>query len=291
MSHILIELENAEIIKPPQFLTHNTMYLCRTGSVSYGCSIDTSDEDLVGFCIPDKYTVFPHLTGEIFGFGVQKQRFNQWQQHHIKYKQKTYDITVYNIVQYFHLSMQNNPNCVDYLFSDRDDVVHTTAVGELVRENRHLFLHKGLWPKFKGYAYSQISKLGKENYHGIRTPMIEKYGWDVKHGAHAVRLLLEAEQLLGEKTLDLKRHKEQLLAIRRGEWTLEELKEWCKKKEADLETLYHKSDLPWGANDVEPEVKKLLINCLESHYGNLKGVEQPDKWMNMVLKIKEIINQ
>ena len=29
-------------------------------------------------------------------------------------------------------------------------------VGNLVREKRKLFLHKGAWPKFKGYAYSQL---------------------------------------------------------------------------------------------------------------------------------------
>jgi predicted nucleotidyltransferase len=290
VSHIILELEAAELIKPPQFLSHNTFYLCRTGSVSYGCSVDTSDEDLVGFCIPDKHTIFPHLAGEIQGFGVQKQRFNQWQQHGVVYKQKSYDLTIYNIVQYFHLCLMNNPNCIDYLFADRTDVLHSTRVGELVRENRHIFLHKGLWPKFKGYAYSQIGKLGKEHYEGKRVDLIEKFGWDVKHGCHAVRLLLEAEQLLGEKDLDLKRHKEQLLAIRRGEWKLDELKEWCKNKEKQLEELYHKSDLPWGANDIEPKVKELLLLCLETHYGSLKGIEQPDKWENMVLKIKDIVN-
>ena len=30
------------------------------------------------------------------------------------------------------------------------------VVGNLVREKRKLFLHKGAWPKFKGYAYSQL---------------------------------------------------------------------------------------------------------------------------------------
>jgi hypothetical protein len=45
------------------------MYETITGSYSYGVSTDTSDFDTVGVCIPYKDTNFPHLSGEIFGFG------------------------------------------------------------------------------------------------------------------------------------------------------------------------------------------------------------------------------
>jgi len=288
MPNLIQEIEAAGLIQPPQFLSSNVQYLCYTGSVSYGCSVDYSDIDVVGFCIPDKTTIFPHLAGEIFGFGTQKQRFNQFQAHHIKYKEKEYDITVYNIVQYFDLCLQNNPNCIDYLFTDRGEVFHTTQVGEMVRESRKLFLHKGLWHKFKGYAYSQISKMGKEKYQGKRVELVEKYGYDTKNAGHAVRLLLEAEQLLSEQDLDLKRHKEQLLSIRRGEWTLDQVKEWCKDKEKQLEKLYHESTLPWGSVDVEPKVKELLIKCLEVHYGSLP-IERPDKYKLMVDQIRKIV--
>jgi hypothetical protein len=30
------------------------------------------------------------------------------------------------------------------------------VVGNLVRENRKCFLHKGAWPRFKAHAYSQL---------------------------------------------------------------------------------------------------------------------------------------
>ena len=53
----------------------------------------------------------------------------------------------------------NNPNVLDALFTPATCVLHTTRAGTLVRENRRLFLHRGAWPKFKGYAYSQLHKI------------------------------------------------------------------------------------------------------------------------------------
>ncbi len=57
-------------------------------------------------------------------------------------------MTVYPIVKYFRLLMDNNPNIIDSLFVPRNCVLYSTKVGEMVRENRHIFLHKGCWAKF-----------------------------------------------------------------------------------------------------------------------------------------------
>ena len=37
--------------------------------------------------------------------------------------------------------------------------MHSTAVSKLVRENRKMFLHKGAFFKYKGYAFSNFHKL------------------------------------------------------------------------------------------------------------------------------------
>jgi hypothetical protein len=130
------------------------------GSVAYGCSNDTSDCDVYGFSIPPKEIIFPHINGYIIGFGRQPKKFEQYQQHHIKDEtfNKEYDISIYNIVKYFQLVMQNNPNMIDSLFVPRRCILHSTAVGERVRERRRLFLTKKAWHTFKGYAYSQLNK-------------------------------------------------------------------------------------------------------------------------------------
>jgi hypothetical protein len=101
---------------------------------------------------------------------------------------------------------------------------------------------------------------------------------------------LEVEQILQEGDLDLKRNKEQLKSIRRGEWTINEIKDWADKKEKDLESLYAKSDLPDKAD--KNKIRNLLIECLEIHYGSLdKLVVQSDKASFLLRSIKEQIEK
>ena len=79
----------------------NVHYLTMMGSVAYGVSSDTSDTDVYGFCIPKKDMIFPHLKGEIPGFGTQVKRFEQWQEHHIIDKEADKEYDVLAIVQTF----------------------------------------------------------------------------------------------------------------------------------------------------------------------------------------------
>lgn len=123
--------------------------------------------DISGFCIPSKEDIFPHLNGYIRGFGKAPQDFSQWQEHHIKNGTKEYDFTVYSIVKFFDLCLNNNPNMIGSLFTPRRCILHSTSIGEIVRENRKAFLHKGAWFKFKGYAYSQMHKMKAKKINGF----------------------------------------------------------------------------------------------------------------------------
>ena len=76
-------LTKMQLITPPSWLVSNVMYETSMGSVAYGVSTDTSDFDTVGFCIPPKDIVFPHLAGKIQGFGRQQQKFVCYQEHHV----------------------------------------------------------------------------------------------------------------------------------------------------------------------------------------------------------------
>jgi hypothetical protein len=162
MGAIFDKLLGEYLIHPPSFMKNNVHFEVMMGSIAYGCSSDNSDVDLYGFAIPPKDIIFPHIAGHIPGFGRKKPvQFEQFQQHHIVSKSagKEYDLAIYNIVKYFQLCMENNPNIIDSLFVPRRCILHSTAIGEHVRENRKLFLHKGSWFKFKGYAFSQMNKL------------------------------------------------------------------------------------------------------------------------------------
>jgi len=253
----------------PKDVLEGIQYETITGSVAYGVSSDTSDMDIIGFCIPAKNVIFPHLKGEIQGFGRQKKKFEQFQKHHIKDGTQGYDVTIYNIVKYFSLCMENNPNMIDSLYTPERCVLHSTKISEMVRTNRDIFLHKGAWFKFKGYSFSQMHKMDIKNPVGKRKEIVDKYGYDLKFAYHIVRLLLEVEQILIDHTLDLTRNRELLKSIRRGDWKANEIKEWFYEKEKSLEKIYTESSLRHSPD--EESIKQLLLDCLEEYYGTLEN--------------------
>jgi uncharacterized protein len=290
---VIQSLTTKKLISPPTWLPASVQYETMMGSVAYGVSSDTSDTDIYGFCMPPQELVFPHLGGEIPGFGTQIQRFEQFQIHHILDKSamggtgREYDLQIFSIVKYFQLLMENNPNMIDSIFTHPTCVLHSTQIGDLVRENRKIFLHKGSWHKFKGYAYAQLHKMDIKNPQegSKRSELIDKFGFDVKYAYHIVRLVGEVEQILTEHDIDLQRNHEQLKAIRRGEWTVEQIKAFFTEKEKALESVYHSSTLPYKPD--EPKIKQLLLQCLEIHYGSLdKAVATQSGERDLLRQIK-----
>lgn len=166
---LLEDLEKKKLIHPPRWLANNTHYLCLMGSHCYGCNEVDSDWDIYGFCTPKKEMIFPHLVGEIPGFGKQIEKFEQYQEHKIidhtahSGKGQEYDFQIFSIVKYFQLLMECNPNIVNTAFVDRVYIIHSSAIGNMVRENRHMFLHKGCKVKFSGYAFSQLHKMNNHS--------------------------------------------------------------------------------------------------------------------------------
>lgn len=293
---ILQDLVKKKLIHPPAWLPDNCHYLTIMGSMAYGVSSDTSDMDLYGWCIPPKEIVFPHLAGKIIGFDEELGTFDQWQEHHAFDKDalggegRTYDCQVFNIVKYFKLLMENNPNMIDSLFTPVNCVLHSTRIGEMVREKRKLFLHKGAWHRFKGYAYSQLHKMTTKKTEGKRQEIREQFGYDVKFAYHIVRLINEVEQILTTGDLDLQKNNEQLKDIRRGLWPEEELRKWFARREQELNAVYDASKLQYSP-DVN-QIKQLLIDCLEEHYGNLeKCVVNPDRASNLLMEIKSLLDK
>jgi predicted nucleotidyltransferase len=292
MSSVVQNLVERHLVRwPSDIPLGGIQYEVMGGSVSYGVSGDASDVDLVGFCIPRKEELFPHLKGEIPGFGRQKKRFEQFQEHHISdvESNRRYDIVVYNIVKFFSLCMENNPNLLDSLFVPLECVLYSSRVGQMVRESRRLFLHKGCWHKFKGYAYSQLHKLDAKNLKvdgvlATRSGDRTSIQGNCKAAYHVVRLMLEVEQILAEGDLDIRKHREQLKAIRRGDISLSQIKVLFSQKEKDLEALYVNSTvIPYTPK--EDEIKQLLLNCLEEYYGSLKEMVVPVDKLTQTLRL------
>jgi predicted nucleotidyltransferase len=297
MGSVLQDLHVRNVVNvTPSFVTDNIQYEVIMGSVAYGVSNETSDMDVYGFCIPPRDYVFPHLRGEIPGFSSPGPSFDQYQEHHVKDesamggKGREYDFTIYSIVKYFRLCMENNPNMIDSLFVPRRCILYTSSIGEMVREQRRSFLHKGAWHKFKGYAYAQIHKMKTKQPEGKRKALVEKCGYDVKFAYHVVRLLNEVEQILTEQDLDLERNREQLKSIRRGEWSQDEIEQYFADKEKDLESLYTNCTLA-PSPDFE-SIKQLLLNCLEHHYGSIEAcIQDENAFIKAIKDIDSILDR
>ena len=323
----------------PFHIKNNVHYEVMMGSTAYGVSNDTSDIDVYGFSMPPKTMLFPYSLGHMFGFGTPPEAFNQFQKHHIKDGDTEYDLSIYNIVKFFQLCMENNPNMVDALFVPTRCVLHSTGIGNHIRDNRHMFLSKRVWHKFKGYAFSQLHKMRnkhalefvnlcdeysldiyadlKELLHGLptgndelvrkmcslvgkldrngkrskRLTTIQKYGFDVKFGYHVVRLLDECEQILETGDLDLTRAREQMKAVRNGEWSMERIIEYFDVKNAYLEELYGDTTaIPYAPP--EDHIKNLLVECIEMHYGSIDGfVQSTDRMHKYLLDAQKSIDK
>ena len=179
---------------------------------------------------------------------------------------------------------------IDSLFVRQQSVTHETKIATMIRDNRHIFLHKGAWHRFRGYAYSQLKKVKNKKPEGSRKQMVEEFGYDVKFAYHLIRLLDEVEQILEHGDIDLMRDKERLKGIRRGEFSLEELEQSFYDKEKHLERLYHNSTLPKYPD--EEKIKQLLIDCLEEWYGDVgkEAVQQVNEYERAVKEIRKIVN-
>jgi predicted nucleotidyltransferase len=257
----------------------------------YGCCTDISDKDIMGITIPRKEDVFPHLKGEIVGFDDPRDRFEQWQSHDIKDPNTgiRYDLNIYSIVKYFRLAMSGNPNTLEILFAPRDCVLHTSLIGELIREHRKLFLHKGSYFKHRGYCFAQLSRAKSQNKTGKRKAAVDEHGFDPKSIYHVYRLIDQCEQILLTGDLDLRRISEQLKVIRQGNYTIDEVEAYFTEKEKYLNKLYESTSTIPDRPDVD-KIKTLLVKCLEMHFADLSNCVRLETNAEKALdEIKKII--
>ena len=296
MASVLYKLIDKELITPPHWFRDNLIFEGDVGSKAYGCQEHghESDLDIASIVMPPKNFLFPHLDGHVNGFGKIRNDFKTYQQHHIEFKEMNcqVDILAYGISQFFHLAADNNPNVLELLFIPEYCIRHETSIYQHIRKNRSLFVHKGCYHKFRGYAYQQLKKLdaGGERKSKRRQESIEKYGFDTKFCYHIVRLLLECEQLLETGKMRLDRDARMYKAVRNGEWTVEQVKEFFYDKSPAIEKLYDTSDLQYEPD--REQIRSLLVECIEIHYGRItKTVDLPTDRDRFIVELEEVISK
>lgn len=262
-SPIALDLQIADLIESPDFVGPNMAYETLAGSHAYGTYMEDSDIDVMGFCVPPKEIVFPHTQGYIWGFGTKPTQFNQNQDHNIEYGNDIIDLTIYSIVRFCDLAMDNNPNVIELLFTPDECRTYMSDVGKVIWDGRHKFLNKKSFHRFMGFAHSMLNKLKKRD----RSPeRLAKYAY------HGARLAFEAEDILKHGQLRLRREEatDYLMRIRNMDVPSKEVEEFIESKEVELQELYENSNaVPWAPD--EAAVKELLLNALEEHWGDLEG--------------------
>lgn len=91
----------------------------------------------------------------------------------------------------------------------------------------------------------------KKNRNPARAALEAKMGFDGKHASHLVRLMRMCREILERGEVVVKRpDRDEILAIRNGAWTYDQLIEWVEKQDADMSALLETSKLPQSPDRV-----------------------------------------
>jgi len=133
------------------------------GSKLYGTDTETSDTDYSGVFMPTEDMVFGFERAEEVDLSVKSKREDG------KNDENAVDKTLYEFRKFVKLALDNNPNILEQIFVNRDNLVYSNKWGEELLKNAHLFPHRGLAVKYKAYAFSQKHKMviRTDSYHAL----------------------------------------------------------------------------------------------------------------------------
>jgi len=125
----------------------------RVGSHLYGTNTASSDEDFSGvFVAPEEYYLGLNTVEEVDLSVVSKGENG-------KNNPDAVDRKLYEFRKFVRLSLDNNPNVIEQLFVNKENLLFANELGLELLNHRHLFLHRGLRHKFLGYSFSQKHKM------------------------------------------------------------------------------------------------------------------------------------
>lgn len=143
-------------------LHKHTILLNIAGSRSYGIHRHESDIDVKGVCIPPSRFIIGCLSkfeqvdspSHIATF----ESLLSEEQMKIVRREKL-EGTVYTLQKFLRLAADSNPNIIESLFCREQELLLCTKEGEILRENRKLFLSAKAKHTFSGYAFAQLNRI------------------------------------------------------------------------------------------------------------------------------------
>ena len=190
--------------------------LYRVGSHSHGTHLPANDPmsvddlDLMAVVIPPPE--------QVLGF----REFD-----HAVVRDGPLDVVIYSWSKYLGMLLKSNPNVLGTLWLDPEDVwsTQTHPLSTLI-QHRAIFASKDAHAHFCGYARGQLHKMTHQAFQGYmgakRKTLVEQFGFDVKNAAHLIRLLRMCSEFLVDGQMVVRRpDHEEIVSIKRGEWSLE----------------------------------------------------------------------
>lgn len=145
-----------------------------TGSVAYGLNTENSDIDIKGiYLVPTK---------EVLSMN--------WNSEHTTKDNTDPDWVYHEVQKFMKLAMKGNPTITELLWLE--SYTQLEPIGQLLIDNREIFLSNIIFKSYGGYALSQARDLNRRGgtYGSGRSNRYEK------HTRHCFRLLYQGHELL-----------------------------------------------------------------------------------------------
>lgn len=233
------------------------------GSIAHNMYVPSSDpdsiddKDTMGICVPPK----DYFLGlQNYGSrGTREIMRDEW------------DIVIYEVRKVVSLLQKGNPNVLSLLWVRDNMYLNLTDAGRLLIDNRSMFATRQVYHSFNGYAYGQLKRMEQFERHGHmgakRKELITRYGYDTKNAAHLIRLLrMGIEFMLEGELYVFREDAPQLMEIKRGKWTLEQVKSESDRLFKASEEAYLKSALPPKPN--KDDVNELCVSVVETAWAS-----------------------
>jgi len=115
------------------------------------------------------------------------------------------DRILYSLRKWLRLAIKGNPTVLLPLWCPDSDVIKISTVGAELRHMRDAFMSQEAAERVLGYMDQQ--RRGMLGLGGAKIPsrpeLVERYGYDTKYAAHALRLAIQGLQIVGQRRLEL----------------------------------------------------------------------------------------
>lgn len=217
-------------------LYDHVIYRCIIGSRAFGLDDANSDTDKRGIYLPPA-----HLHWSLYG--IPEQLDNQDTQE-----------CYWELQKFLILALKANPNVLECLYTPLVELA--TPLAEELLTMRSIFLSQLIYQTYNGYVMSQFKKMEQD--------LRAKGEIRLKHAMHLIRLLLSGITILKEGFVPVKveEHRQQLLAIKRGEMSWDEVNAWRLSLHQEFDQAFSTTKLPERPN--YEQVNAFLIKARRS---------------------------